>query len=148
MYNLDLLMMGLWGLKHVEERGNPDTVYRQKRIVYQVGNKDKINVQNIRIITTSNYNIPFCTTYEHCNGNSVHIFRFVLFLWPRRYDCEKALAHSGLFAQENIWDGDTWHHKLLSVQASLRQWFITQTTSATAHLPRLLYSSKQSLNFC
>jgi len=21
MYNLDLLMMGLWGLKHVEERG-------------------------------------------------------------------------------------------------------------------------------
>jgi hypothetical protein len=26
MYNLDLLMMGLWGLKHVEERGNPDTV--------------------------------------------------------------------------------------------------------------------------
>jgi len=43
MYNLDLLMMGLWGLKHVEERGNPDTVYRLKRIVYQVGNKDKIN---------------------------------------------------------------------------------------------------------
>jgi hypothetical protein len=43
MYNLDLLMMGLLGLKHVEERGNPDTVYRRKRIVYQVGNKDKIN---------------------------------------------------------------------------------------------------------
>jgi hypothetical protein len=43
MYNLDLLMMGLWGLKHVQERGNPDTVYRRKRIVYRVGNKDKIN---------------------------------------------------------------------------------------------------------
>jgi hypothetical protein len=43
MYNLDLLMMGLWGLKHVEEKGNPDTVYRRKRIVYQVGNKNKIN---------------------------------------------------------------------------------------------------------
>jgi hypothetical protein len=42
-YNLDLLMMGLWGLKHVEERGNPGTVYRRKTIVYQVGNKDKIN---------------------------------------------------------------------------------------------------------
>jgi hypothetical protein len=42
MYNLYLLMMGLWGLKHVEERGKPDTVYRRKRIVYQVGNKDKI----------------------------------------------------------------------------------------------------------
>jgi hypothetical protein len=39
MHNLDLLMMGLWGLKHVQERGNPDTVYRRKRIVYQVGNK-------------------------------------------------------------------------------------------------------------
>jgi hypothetical protein len=42
MYNLDLLMMDLCGLKHVEERGNPDAVYRRKRIVYQVGNKDKI----------------------------------------------------------------------------------------------------------
>jgi hypothetical protein len=42
MYNLDRLMMGLWGLKHVEERGNPDTVYKRKRIVYQVGNKDKL----------------------------------------------------------------------------------------------------------
>jgi hypothetical protein len=42
VYNLDLLMMGLRGLKHVEERGNPDTVYRRKRIVYQVGNKDKL----------------------------------------------------------------------------------------------------------
>jgi hypothetical protein len=42
MYNLDLLMMGLGGLKHVEEKGNPDAVYRQKRIVYQVGNKDKL----------------------------------------------------------------------------------------------------------
>jgi hypothetical protein len=41
MYNLDLLMMGLWGLKYIEEGGNPDTVYRRKRIVYQVGNKDK-----------------------------------------------------------------------------------------------------------
>jgi hypothetical protein len=41
MYNLDLLMMGLLGLKHVEERGNTDTVYRRKRMVYQVGNKDK-----------------------------------------------------------------------------------------------------------
>jgi hypothetical protein len=38
MYNLDRL----WGLKHVEERGNPDTVCRRKRIVYQVGNKDKL----------------------------------------------------------------------------------------------------------
>jgi hypothetical protein len=26
-------------VKHIEERGNPDTVYRRKRIVYQVGNK-------------------------------------------------------------------------------------------------------------
>jgi hypothetical protein len=43
MYNLDLLMMGLWGLKYTEERGNPDIVYRRKRIVYKVGNKDKIN---------------------------------------------------------------------------------------------------------
>jgi hypothetical protein len=42
MYNLDLLMMGRLGLKHGEERGNPGTVYRQKRIVYQVGNKDKL----------------------------------------------------------------------------------------------------------
>ena len=56
MYNLDL-MMGLWGLKHVEERENPDTVYRRKRIVYKVGNKDKINStemhgqQNIKMIT-------------------------------------------------------------------------------------------------
>jgi hypothetical protein len=57
MYNLDLLTMGLWGLKHVEERGNPDTVYRRKRIVYKVGNKDKINYtemhgqHDIKIIT-------------------------------------------------------------------------------------------------
>jgi hypothetical protein len=49
------MMMGLWGLKHVEERGNPNTVYRRKRIVYQVGNKDKINYtemhgqQNIKL---------------------------------------------------------------------------------------------------
>jgi hypothetical protein len=43
MYNLDLLMMGLWGLKHVEEKENADTVYRSKRIVYQFKNKDKIN---------------------------------------------------------------------------------------------------------
>jgi hypothetical protein len=59
MYNLDLLMMGLRGLKHVEERRNPDTVYRRKRIVYQVGNKDKINYtemhgeQNIKIRTVA-----------------------------------------------------------------------------------------------
>jgi hypothetical protein len=52
-------MMGLWGLKHVEERGNRDTVYRRKRIVYQVGKKDKINYtemqgqQNIKIYTNS-----------------------------------------------------------------------------------------------
>jgi hypothetical protein len=51
--------MGLWGLKYVEESGikNPDTVYRRKRLVYQVGNKDKINYtemhgkQNIKKIT-------------------------------------------------------------------------------------------------
>jgi hypothetical protein len=42
VYNLDLLMTDLWGLKHVEERGNTDTVYRRKRIVYQDGNKDKL----------------------------------------------------------------------------------------------------------
>jgi hypothetical protein len=34
MYNLGLLMMGLWSLKHVEERGNSDAVYRRKRILY------------------------------------------------------------------------------------------------------------------
>jgi hypothetical protein len=47
MCNLDLLMMGLWGLKHVEERGNPDIVYRRKRIVYHVGNKYKINTASV-----------------------------------------------------------------------------------------------------
>jgi hypothetical protein len=44
-------MMGLWGLKHVEERANPDTVYRRKRIVYQVGNKDKCSSVSLQQLT-------------------------------------------------------------------------------------------------
>jgi hypothetical protein len=50
-------MMGLLALKHIEDRGNPDTVYRRKRIVYQIGNKDKINYtemhgqQNIKMFS-------------------------------------------------------------------------------------------------
>jgi hypothetical protein len=36
-------------------RGNPDTVYRQKRIVYQVGNKDKINFFIVRIETRRDF---------------------------------------------------------------------------------------------
>jgi len=39
MYNLDLLMMGLWGLKHVEER-RYQLLYVNKKAVYQVGNKE------------------------------------------------------------------------------------------------------------
>jgi len=39
MYNLDLLMMGLWGLKHVEER-RQHILYVDKKAVYQVGNKE------------------------------------------------------------------------------------------------------------
>jgi hypothetical protein len=61
MYNLDLLMMGLWGLKYVEERGNPDTLYRRKRVVYQVGNKDKINLVFFRVVLTAyGYFIGIC----------------------------------------------------------------------------------------
>jgi hypothetical protein len=60
--------MGLRGLKNVEERGNPDTVYRRKRIVYQVGNKDKINYtemhgqQNIKKYTRiiQMHSLSFC----------------------------------------------------------------------------------------
>ena len=40
MYNLDLVMMGLWGLKHVEERGY-QILYVEGKTVYQVGNKGK-----------------------------------------------------------------------------------------------------------
>ena len=38
-YNLDLLMMGLWGLKHVEER-RQRSLYVNKKAVYHVGNKE------------------------------------------------------------------------------------------------------------
>jgi len=38
MYNLDLLMMGLWGPKHVEER-EEQILYVDGKTVYQVGNK-------------------------------------------------------------------------------------------------------------
>jgi len=40
MYNLDLLVMGLWGLKRVEESRIADIV-RRRKTVYQVGNKEK-----------------------------------------------------------------------------------------------------------
>jgi len=40
-YNLDLLMMGLWGLKHVEER-RQQLLYENKKAVYQVGSKEQI----------------------------------------------------------------------------------------------------------
>jgi len=39
LYNLDLLMMDLWGLKHVEERWQ-QLLYVNKKAVYQVGNKE------------------------------------------------------------------------------------------------------------
>jgi len=40
MYNLDLLMMGLCGLKYVEESRIADIV-RRRKTVYQIGNKEK-----------------------------------------------------------------------------------------------------------
>ena len=40
MCSLDLLMMGLWGLKHVEESRIAD-ILRRRKTVYQVGNKEK-----------------------------------------------------------------------------------------------------------
>jgi hypothetical protein len=46
----------------VEERGNPDTVYRRKRIVYQAGNKDKINYTEMH----SQQNIKTIRKYENC----------------------------------------------------------------------------------
>jgi hypothetical protein len=33
MYNLDLLTMGLWGLKHVEERGQQSLYVKKKQCI-------------------------------------------------------------------------------------------------------------------
>jgi hypothetical protein len=63
-------MMGLWGLIHVEERGNPDTVYGRKRIVYQVGNKDKIKYPN-----------PFSTLSNNSDVEGQYVKDYVQRVW-------------------------------------------------------------------
>jgi hypothetical protein len=86
-------MMGLWGLKHVEERANPDTVYRRKRIVYQIGNKDKLywdarSKKNIKksICWGTNFlsPLPHCTFLFSIRSEILLLFEDVIFnYWSR-----------------------------------------------------------------
>jgi hypothetical protein len=114
-------MMGLWDLKHVEERGKPGTVYRQKRIVYQVGNKDKLywNTRsgNIKIFvfissTKSEWNISnsdknYVRYYQKCILR-LHV-KYRLFLFADfNENCNFWANFRKIIKYQTLWQSAHW----------------------------------------
>ena len=67
LYNLDLLMMGLWGLKHVEER--------RQQLLY-VNKKAVVSSWKYRINYTEMHDQQNVKSSRHCHWNTAGLFNW------------------------------------------------------------------------